>query len=158
MRWILGMASKKRGRRPPSWRARRDAFAAVPNLQRFAVEALALARFAGDVHVGQEVHFDGAYARAFARLAASSRHIEGEASLFVAADFGLGEEGELRADQIHQSRVRRGIRTRRASDGLWSMAMRPSMCCSPVMVLCGRNADVVVQMVEQRGEQGLVDE
>ena len=37
-----------------------DAFAAVPNLKRFPVEAFALARFAGDVNVGQEVHFHGA--------------------------------------------------------------------------------------------------
>ena len=53
-----------------------DREAAEPHLERFTVVALALARLAGHVDVGQEVHFDLDEAVALARFAAPALHVE----------------------------------------------------------------------------------
>src|SRR5262245_9715670 len=56
-----------------------DRLVLEPHLQRLAVVALALALFAGDVDVGQEVHLDLDDAVALATLAAPALDVEGEA-------------------------------------------------------------------------------
>src|ERR1700694_514257 len=71
-----------------------NGFALVTYLQRFAVVALAVAFFAMDIYVRQEIHFNGAQAASFAHFAAAAFHIEGKAPRIVAADLGFGDRGE----------------------------------------------------------------
>ena len=68
-----------------------DAFALVAHLQRFSVEALALAGFASHMHVRQEVHLHSPNPSTLACFTASSSHIEGEPALLVSSDFGFGK-------------------------------------------------------------------
>ena len=135
-----------------------DALASVAHFQGFPVEPFPLARLARHVHVGQEVHLDRLHAGPFARLAASSRYVEGEATLFVAPDFGFRKQGELRSNQVHQPRVSGGVGARCASDG--TLVDRDAFVdvVQPRDFLVGEgNADVLVQMVQQRRQKGLVD-
>src|SRR5579884_2645278 len=93
-----------------------DRLALVLHLERLGVVALALADFARDVDVGQEVHLDLDDAVALARLAASALHVEREASGRVAAHLRLGRQRVQLADQVERAGVRRGVRARRAPD------------------------------------------
>src|SRR5580704_10938843 len=68
----------------------RDALAAELHLERLAVVATPLADLAGHVDVREEVHLDLDHAVARACLAASARHVEGEAARFVPADLRPG--------------------------------------------------------------------
>ena len=137
----------------------RDALASVAHFQGFTVEPFPLARLARHVHVGQEIHLHGFHAGPFAGLASSSRHVEGKAALFVAADFGFRKQGELRSNQVHQPRVGRGVGAWCASDG--TLVDRDALVdvVQPCDFLVGQgNADVLVQMVQQRRKKGLVDQ
>ena len=71
-----------------------NALAFVANFQSFAVVAFAVAHFAVDIHIGKEIHLNGAYSGTFAVFAAASTHIEREPAGFVAADAGTGKLGE----------------------------------------------------------------
>ena len=94
-----------------------DGVALVVDRERFAVVAAAAADFAGDVHVGQEVHFDAAQAVALAGFAAPALDVEAEASGLVAALAGFGQHGEEVADGGEDAGVGGGIGARRAADG-----------------------------------------
>ena len=92
-----------------------DGLAAVADFQGLTVVAFAVAHFAVDENIREEVHLDGAKSGAFAGVAASAGDVEGEASRFVAADFGAGELGEELPDVVEDADV--GGRV-----GAWSAA------------------------------------
>ena len=60
-----------------------DRLAAHRHIQRLAVEARALARAAGHLHIGHEVELRGDHAFALALLAAAALHVEAEAARLV---------------------------------------------------------------------------
>ena len=91
--------------------------ALVAHGERFGVVAAAAADFAGDVHVGQKIHFDAAQAVALAGFAAAAFHVEAEAAGLVAALARFGQHGEEFADRGEDAGVGGGIRARRAADG-----------------------------------------
>ena len=94
-----------------------DVFAFVLDFEGFAVVAFAVADFAGDVHVGQEVHFDFNHAVALAGFASAAFDIEGESADVVAAFAREGDAGEEFADGCEQTGVGGGVGTRGAADG-----------------------------------------
>ena len=93
-----------------------DRLALEAHLERLAVVALALARLARDVDVGQEVHLDLDLAVALARLAAAALDVEREAARLVAAHLRVGRQRVQLADVREEVGVRRGVRARRAAD------------------------------------------
>ena len=86
------------------------------HLQRLAVVALALADFAGDIDVRQEVHLDLDDAVALAGFAAPALDVEREAARPVAARLGLGQPGEPVADRREGAGIGGRVRPRRAAD------------------------------------------
>ncbi len=62
-----------------------DALALEAHGERLGIEARAAARFARQLHVGQEAHLDALQPLSFAHLAASARGVEGETRGGVAA-------------------------------------------------------------------------
>ena len=93
-----------------------DALFLVHHLQRFAIEAVAVADGARDPDVGQEIHFEPVRAVAVARFAAAALHVEAEPARLVAAALRLGQLRVEAADVVEQFDVRAGIRARRAAD------------------------------------------
>ena len=93
-----------------------DALFLVHHLQRFAIEAMAVADGARDPDVGQEIHFEAVRAVAFARFAAAALHVEAEPARLVAAALRFGQLRVEAADVVEQLDVRAGIRARRAAD------------------------------------------
>src|SRR5439155_17148916 len=77
----------------------RDTLALIRDVERLAAVALALADFAGDGHVREEVHLDLDVSVAGARLAAAALHIEREAAGRVAAQPRFGHAREQLADR-----------------------------------------------------------
>ena len=94
-----------------------DVLALVAYLQRLAVVAVAPADLAGDVDIGQEVHFDLDDAVAGAHLAAPALDVEGKPIRLVAAGPGVGRLGEHVADHVEHAGVGGGVRARRAAYG-----------------------------------------
>ena len=94
-----------------------DGVAVELDRERLLVVAPAVADFAEDVDVGQEVHLDAALAVALAGFAAASGDVEGEAAGLVAALARLGQHGEEVADGGEDAGVGRRIGARRAADG-----------------------------------------
>src|SRR5690606_35608262 len=86
------------------------------DVERLAVVALAVADVAGDVDVGQEVHFYLDDAVALAGLAAAALDVEGEAAGLVAAGFRLRQAGEPVADRREGAGIGGGVGARRAAD------------------------------------------
>src|SRR5436190_8739087 len=94
----------------------RDALALVTDLQGLPVITFAAAGFAGNAHVGQEVHLDGAHAGAFACLAAPARGVEAEPPRLVPADLRARQLCVQFPDVVEQTGVGRRIASRRATD------------------------------------------
>ncbi len=91
-------------------------FSLIHHLQRFAIEAVALAHGARDPHVGQKIHLQPVRAVAFARLAAAAGDIEAEPARLVAAALRFGELRVQVADVVEHLDVRARVRARRAAD------------------------------------------
>ena len=81
------------------------------------VVTLAPAHVAGDVYVGQEVHFHADLPVAAARLAAPALHVEAEPPRLVAALAGVRGHGEDVADLIEDFGICRRVGARRTPDG-----------------------------------------
>ena len=94
-----------------------DVFAFVLDFEGFAVVAFAVADFAGDVYVGQKVHFDFDDAVALAGFAAAAFDVEGESADVVAAFAREGHAGEEFADGGEQAGVGGGVGARGAANG-----------------------------------------
>ena len=58
------------------------------------VVAASAAHIAGDIDIGQEIHFDALQAVALAGLAAAAFYVETEAAGFVAALARFGQHGD----------------------------------------------------------------
>src|SRR5579883_3488857 len=82
------------------------------HLQGFAVVAAAAADVAGDVDIGQEVHFDTLEAVPLARLAAATLHVEAEAAGLAR----FGQHGIEIADRREETGVGGGVGARGAAD------------------------------------------
>ena len=93
-----------------------DALALEPDVQRLAVEPLALADRAGDPDVGEKVHLEPVGAVALAGLAAAAGHVEAEPARLVAPGLGLGQLRVEVADLVEQLDVGRRVRARSAAD------------------------------------------
>src|SRR5581483_9371452 len=94
-----------------------DALALVVNLEGAGFVAGAVTFFAGQFNVGEELHFDGDRAVAFADIAAAAGDVEGEVSSGVAAALGLGLRGEELADGVEGPDVGDRVGARGAADG-----------------------------------------
>ena len=94
-----------------------DGVAVELDRERLLVVAAAVADFAEDVDVGEEVHLDAALAFALAGFAAAALDVEGEAAGLVAALAGFGEHGEEVADGGEDAGVGGGVGARGAADG-----------------------------------------
>src|SRR5256885_4405922 len=93
-----------------------DRLAAIGDLERLFVVALALADFVGNIDVRQEVHLDLDDAVAFAVFAAAALDVEAEPARLVAAHLRLGHFGEQLADIGKDAGVGRRVRPRCPSD------------------------------------------
>jgi hypothetical protein len=69
------------------------------------------------LHVGQEVHFDGAHAGAFANFATTAFYVEGKTARSVAPDFGFRRVGKQFSDVAEYVGVGGRVAARRAPDG-----------------------------------------
>ena len=136
-----------------------DIFALVLHFERLAVVAVAAARLAAHVDVGQEVHLDGLHARPAALLAAAALDVERETPGLEAADLGVGRHLEQLADVGKDVRIGRGIRPRSAPDGRlvdndqfvdMFEALRP--------VVLQRLVEGAVKLSGENRPQGFVDE
>ena len=94
----------------------RDAAPVEQHLERLAVVAPAPTGLAAHVHVGQEVHADGAHSVALAGLAAPALDVEGEAARLVAARTRFRHQREEVADEGEGPGVGGRIGARRAAD------------------------------------------
>ena len=94
-----------------------DGFALEFHFQGFAVVAVAVADVAGDIDIGQEVHFDLDQAVARAGFAAPAFDVEAEAAGFVAAGQRFRQAGEPIADVGEAAGIGRGVGARGAADG-----------------------------------------
>ena len=94
-----------------------DAVSLVADGESFGIVATAAAEFAGDVNIGQEIHFDAAQAFALAGFAAATFDVEAEAARLVAAFAGFRKHGEKLAYRGEDTGVGGGIGTRSATDG-----------------------------------------
>ena len=95
----------------------RDAAPVPAHLERLGGIAAAAADLAGDLHVRQEAHLDGAHALPFAGLAAPPGDVEGEAPGPPPAQARLGGGGVEAAHLVEQPHVGGGAGARRAADG-----------------------------------------
>ena len=94
-----------------------DALSLELHLERFAVVAVAVADVAGDIDIGQEVHFDLDQPVAGAGFAAPALDVEAEAAGLVAAREAFRQAGEPVADVGEGAGIGGGVRTRGAADG-----------------------------------------
>src|ERR1700683_42164 len=94
-----------------------DVLATVTDLECFTVVALALAHIARHVHIREEVHLNLEDAIPLTGLAAAALDVETEASGVVTASARFRHCREQLAQRREESRVGRGIGTRRTPDG-----------------------------------------
>ena len=94
-----------------------DAFVAIFHLQRFAAITLAFADIAGDVNVGQKVHFNLDDAIALAGFAASALDVERETPRCIAARFSVWQSSKPFADRRKRARIGGWIRAWCAANG-----------------------------------------
>ena len=94
-----------------------DIESVVANLEDAALVARALALFAHQLDVGQELHLDGHRAIALADLAAAAGDVEGEVAGGISALLGLARGGEQGADCVERLDVGHRVGARRAPDG-----------------------------------------
>ena len=86
-----------------------DRLALVVDFKSLAVIASALAHFAGNINIRQEVHFDLDYAVTLAGFTASALDIERESAACVSVSLCVVGLGEQVADIGENSRIRCGI-------------------------------------------------
>ncbi len=82
-----------------------NTFVLVSDLQSVCIETLSPAGITGDIHIGQEMHFDFNQTVALTGFAASPFDIEAEAPRLVAAQAGLRQACKQLADKGENSRI-----------------------------------------------------
>src|SRR5262245_52108865 len=91
--------------------------ALVANLEHLRLEAHAVALFARNEDVRQELHFDAHFTFALARFAASARDVERKVTRREAARACILRQREELADRIERLEIGDGIRSRRSPNG-----------------------------------------
>ena len=94
-----------------------DVLALVFDLEDGGLVTGSVTFFAGQLDVGEELHFDGDGAVAFAGVAAAAGDVEGEGSGGEALALGVGLGGEEGADVVEGLDVGDGVGARGAADG-----------------------------------------
>ena len=94
-----------------------DVLALVLDVEDGGFVAGAVAFFAGEFDVGEELHLDGDGAVAFADVAAAAGDVEGEVAGGEAFALGVGLRGEEGADVVEGLDVGDGVGARGAADG-----------------------------------------
>ena len=94
-----------------------DVLALVLDFEDGGLVARAVALLAGELDVGEELHFDGDGAVAFADVAAAAGDVEGEAAGGEVLAAGVGLRGVELADGVEGLDVGDGVGARRAADG-----------------------------------------
>jgi hypothetical protein len=94
-----------------------NVLALVLDIEDLGLIARAVAVLAGQLDVGQELHFDGDRAVALAGVAAAAGHVEGKMARREREPLGLGLRGKELANQVEALDVGDGIGARRAADG-----------------------------------------
>ena len=89
-----------------------DGFSLPKNLKCLSVVTKSAACFARNLHVRQEIHFNGSNALPFAKLAASAFHIERKARYAVASGLSLIGACENTSDGVQKANVGGRTRTR----------------------------------------------
>ncbi len=136
-----------------------DRLALEADLERLAVVAPAVALFARDVDIRQEVHLDADLAVAAADLAASALDVEREAPRLVAAHARLLRLREQIADHVEEARVGGRVRARRAPDRrLVDRDDLVERLEAAQLAVRTRSLARAVQLVRDRLQQDLVDE
>ena len=136
-----------------------NGLALVVYFEGFAVVALAVAGFAGYVHVRQEVHFNLQGAVAGAVLAAAALDVEGESAGGVAAHFRFAGLCEQLADVVEHAGVGGGVRTRSTADGRLVHVNDLVQVFQPVDALVATGYLLgAIELVRQGGVQNVVDE
>ena len=136
-----------------------NGLALVVHFEGFAVVALAVAGFAGYVHVRQEVHFNLQGAVAGAVLAAATLDVEGESAGGVAAHFCFAGLCEQLADVVEHAGVGGGVRARGAADGRLVHVNDLVQVFQAVDALVAAGYLLgAVELVRQGGVQNVVDE
>src|SRR4051812_8285879 len=88
----------------------------IGDLERLAIVAAAIARFAGDVDRRKKVHLNRDQPVSLAFLATATFDIKAETARAVSADFGGGQAREKIADMIENAGVSSGIAPRRPTN------------------------------------------
>ena len=136
-----------------------NGLALVVHFEGFAVVALAVAGFAGYVHIRQEVHFNLQGAVAGAVLAAAALDIEGESAGGVAAHFRLAGLCKQLADVVEHAGVGGGVRARGAADGRLVNVNDLVQVFQPVDALVAAGHLLgAVELVRQGSVQNVVDQ
>jgi hypothetical protein len=115
-----------------------NGFALEQHFQRFAVIALALAGFAGDIDIGQKVHLDLQHPIALTGLAPPALDVEGKPPRLIAARLGFGQAREPVADRAKRAGIGGRVGTRGAANrALVNVDHLVQHCSSPLMVSQG---------------------
>ena len=137
----------------------KDILAFILYFKGVAVVSLALANVAGDVNVGQEVHFDLFHAVALACLASAALDVKGEASGAISPCFCILGLGKQSANIGEQSRIGCRIGAWHTPDGALVNAnnlIQVLKTCN-FIVLAGIG-DGTVEFIGEHGVQDAVDE
>ena len=125
----------------------------------FAVVALAVAGFAGYVHVRQEVHFNLQGAVAGAVLTTAALDVEGESAGGVASHFRFAGLCEQLADVVKHAGVGGGVRARGTADGRLVHVNDLVQVFQAVDALVASGYLLgAVELVRQGGVQNVIDE
>ena len=134
-------------------------FPLEPHLERFVLEAVAVADRAGEPDVGEKVHFQPGRSIPLARLAATQRDVEAEPSGGPAADFRLGQLRIQVADQVKQLDVGRRVRPGGSTNRrLVDVDRLVEQFESRQLFVPARVPHPLVQVAVQRFEQYVVDQ
>ena len=118
-----------------------------------------MAHLAGHVYVGEEVHLDGLVAVAFACLASSALHIEGETAWLITANLRLGKCHEEAADIGKHTRIGGGVAARSAADGTLVYVHHLVYVVDALnAIVRHRLFQATIEMLREDGLQSLVDE
>ena len=136
-----------------------NGLALVVHFEGFTVVALAVAGFAGHVHVRQEVHFNLQGAVAGAVLAAAALDVEGESAGGVAAHLRFAGLCEQLADVVEHAGVGGGVRARGTADRRLVHVNDLVQVFQAVDALVAAGYLLgAVELVRQGGVQNVVDE
>jgi hypothetical protein len=136
-----------------------DGFLLVADLEDLGTEAGAVADTAGYINVGQKLHLDALESFAFAGIAATAVHVEGERGALVAAHARDCRTREQLADEIVRLQVRRRVGAgRRANGGLVDENHVGDAVGTVDRLVLSRRAHGLTQLLLQGSVQHILDQ